>query len=172
MLRWWPVALIVALQLGALALLPRSASSARTSGSVITLRTRAVDPFDPLAGRFVVLRYRAEEAPADADVRALEGPADVWLRVARGEDGLWTGVAVELEPGPATATERSLRATWDGRRTELVGAGRLYLPEEECLAADAILRERPGEGEVDLAVDASGNVSPLRLRLEGEVFEP
>ena len=172
MLRWWPVALIVVLQLGALALLPRDASSARASGVEITLATRAVDPFDPLAGRFVVLRYRAEEAPPSAGVRELDDSTEVWLRVARGEDGIWAGVSVDREPGAATATERSLHARWDGHRAELVGAGRLYLPEEECLAADALLSERRGDGEVDLAVDASGNASPLRLRLGDEVFEP
>jgi hypothetical protein len=105
-------------------------------------------------------------------VEELDEGALVWVIVGRDPHAnLWEGVSVEVAPVAPTPTLRALRATWTGRRAELVGAGRLYLPEEECLEADRLLREQPTSGEVNLAVDEHGNVSPLRLWIQGRKFE-
>ncbi len=167
MSKWWPIVVVLALQLGALALLPQGAAKARASGAEITLRTVAVDPWDPLAGRYVVLRYAVEE-PFDG----LVGPGvvdgeTVWIRVGRSEPS-WERTDVTLTPGPWNERQRSLRATWRGGRPELDGASRLYLPEEECLEADRLLRNNP-ESYVDLAVSEDTAV-PLRLRIDERTF--
>jgi hypothetical protein len=162
------VALVVSLQLGALALLALRPARAIASGREITLRTRAVDPFDPLAGRYVVLRYEIEDTPPSPDAPPREGePA--YLVVEHAELA-WTGVSVGAEPAPATPTRLSLRVTWRAGRASLEQAGRLYLNEEQCLEADELLRLAPREGLVDLAVDEEGNATPRRLHIAGRVF--
>ncbi len=163
---WWPVIAVVVLQLGALAFMPLRSASAIASGREITLATEAVDPFDPLAGRYVVLRYGVERS----ERREAFGIGDtVWIAVERSEPA-WRGLRVTSSPERTLATRVSLRATWNGTRAVLENAGRLYLPEDECLAADELLRADPNAGLVDLAVDEHGNVSPLRLRIGERVF--
>lgn len=167
---WWPVVLVVVLQLGTLALVPLRAARALASGMELTLRTVAVDPFDPLAGRFIVLRYEVERTEATSAASFTDGQT-VWIVVEPGEPA-WRGLDILPVHLPPEPERLSLRATWRAGRPTLDGAGRLYLNEEQCLAADELLRQMPADGLVDLAVDELGNLSPLRLRIAGRVFEP
>lgn len=169
--RAWPVVLVVVLQLGALALLPLRSARARAGGREITLRTQAVDPFDPLAGRYIVLRYAAERPDQELPYDTFEEGQGVWIVIEESAPA-WLGARIAAAHEPATSARLSLRATWRRGRAELEGAGRFYLNEEQCLAADELLSQAPDEGLVDLAVDERGNVSPLRLHIAGRVFEP
>ncbi|HEX6882408.1 MAG TPA: GDYXXLXY domain-containing protein, partial [Planctomycetota bacterium] len=132
MRRFWPVLVVVGLQLAALALLPFRSARARLFGQEITLRTAPVDPFDLLAGRHVVLRYAVEDAGAPG--QAFEEGQTVWIVVAEGQPA-WELVAVAPAAPPPSAGRASLRATWRHGRPSLEGAGRLYLPEAEALEA-------------------------------------
>lgn len=167
---WWPLLLLLGLQLGALAVLPFRPASARSTGEVVRLRTRAVDPFDLLAGRFVVLGYEVEGLVPDEGVDLAKEQV-VWIEVERGEPA-WAGRRVVSVPGESSAGRRYLRARWSGGRTSLVNCGRLYLPEAQALEADELLRDAPDRGIVDLAVDSRGNASPLRLWIGDRVFPP
>jgi hypothetical protein len=129
-----------------------------------------VDPFDPLAGRYIVLHYAAERPDEQLSPDAFDEGQSVWIVVAESAPA-WLGVRIAAAHEPPTAERMSLRATWRHGRAELEGAGRFYLNEEQCLAADELLSRAPDEGLVDLAVDARGNVSPLRLRIAERVFE-
>jgi hypothetical protein len=44
------------------------------------------------------------------------------------------------------------------------------MSEELCDEADELLRETPEGGIVDLAVDASGNATPLHVRIAWRTF--
>ena len=168
MRRWWPVVVVVVLQLGALAVLSLRPASAVASGMEITLRTRAVDPYDPLAGRYIVLRYEIEQTPSPEAAELVEDEP-VYILVERAEPA-WLGVQVSTQPSGTSFDSLWLRATWHAGRAVLDEAGRLYLNEEQCREADELLLRAPDQGLVDLAVDEYGNVSPRRLHIAGRTF--
>jgi hypothetical protein len=167
--RWWPVAAVLVLQLGALAILPLRSASAIASGREITLRTRAYDPFDLLAGPYILLSYEVEETRRQGPNLDLPEDAPVYILVERAEPA-WLGIGFAPVHGEGTRDRLWLRATWHAGRPMLDQARRLYGNEEQCREADELLRKAPDEGLVDLAVDEDGNVSPRRLHIAGRTF--
>lgn len=166
MREWLRLAAVVAVQLAILVAIPLPQVLARHRGTLVTLRTAPVDPFDVLAGHYVTLSYEVERGSAARAQPGLSGGERVWLTVARAEPA-WTLVSVTRErPAPAP-DQVSIRARW--RRwgaAELEDASRLYVTEAQGKAVDARRRTRQAD-LVELRVDADGTPAVMRLRGPG-----
>lgn len=166
--RTWPLAAVLGVQLAIVAAIPFRTMVTRAEGVDVTLRTMPVDPFDPLSGYYVTLTYEAERPPSSA-LSTFAERDDVWVTVHRAEPA-WTPVSVTADRPPPQPDEISLRATWDGRRAEIVNAGRVYIPETERDNVDRAMRDVDRRALVDLRVSADGDVAVLRLRAGEKTF--
>jgi len=162
------IAVVIGVQLLALAAIPARSVRTRAVGQDVALWTAPVDPYDVLSGYYVTLTYEAESA-VTSDTRKFEKHDDVWVTIRRGEPA-WTQVSVRKERPAASPDELSLRARWNGWRVEIANAGRLYIPEDERDRASKLLGDVRGRALVDLKVDADGDVSVLRLRVGDATF--
>jgi len=162
------IAVVVGVQVLALAAIPVRTLRTRAQGADVALWTAPVDPYDVLSGYYVTLTYEAE-AVSTRDEHKFQKDDDVWVTVRRG-DPAWTQVSVRSERPAASPDEISLRARWIGWRAEIVNAGRLYIPETERDRASKLLSDAKGRGLVDLKVDADGGVSVMRLRVGDATF--
>jgi hypothetical protein len=167
MRRHWPIAVVLLVQLSILAFVPAARIAARMSGTRVSLRTAPVDPYDPLSGYYMVLTYEVERRASEAAPVVVRRRDRFWLTVRRGEDG-WTFDGLSRERPDVGGDRVALPARWNGRRMELVGAGRLFIPEAQRERAEEL--NRSGRGTVDLAVGADGTIAVLRLHLGGETF--
>jgi hypothetical protein len=165
----WGIAAVLAVQFAVVASIPIRAVSTRTSGADVTLWTVPVDPYSVMSGYYVTLSYEAEQADVEPVPTPLERNQPLWVTVRRDEPA-WTPVSVTRERPDAVPGEVSLRARWNGHRVELENAGRLYIPETERERADEHVRNAGGRGLVDLKVGTGGDLSVLRLRIDGAVF--
>jgi uncharacterized membrane-anchored protein len=162
------IAVVVGVQLLALAAIPARALRTRAVGQDVSLWTAPVDPYDVLSGYYVTLTYEAESTAA-VDTQRFEQDEDVWVTIRRG-DPAWTRTSIGRERPAPSPDELSLRARWAGWRVQIVNAGRLYIPEDERDRASKLLGDVNGRALVDMKVDSDGNVSVLRLRVGDATF--
>jgi uncharacterized membrane-anchored protein len=170
--RWWPLGVVLAVQLGVLAIVPARHVRARAFGTPVTLRTRPFDPFDVLSGYYVDLHYevelRAATALTPAQRESLRQGDLVWVTLRRAEPA-WEFESVALsEPEQKQRDDRvAVPAEYEGVSSlRLVGARRLYVPETQREEADQVR----GEALVDARVGPDGTVALLRMRIGGKVF--
>ena len=163
--RHWPIAVVLLAQLGILGVVPARHVRARLTGVAVTLRTEPVDPYDILAGYYVTLDYQVEH---EAARQMGTPPADgsVWWLVVRRADPAWEFVSVVRERPEPSADTVALKAKWRHRDFEIVGAGRLYVPETKRKEAD---RGRT-PALVDMKVGPDGTIALLRMRMGNEVY--
>lgn len=167
--RWGPLAAVLVIQLGILALVPARQVRARLTGTPVTLRTVPVDPYDHLSGYYVTLRYEVERLLPEEDPRT-----DAWLVVRRAEPA-WKGVRVTAaRPASLPEGELAIRLTPvpDARGgCVLPSACRFYIPEARREEVDAALGRSGGSGLVDLRVGEDGEVALVRFRIGELVLE-
>jgi uncharacterized membrane-anchored protein len=154
--------LVIAIQVAILAAIPLRQVRARLSGTVITLETMPVDPYDVLSGYYVTLRYRAEQPPDAGALREGDGPA--WVLLAPAEPA-WAPLRLARERPPAGDGTVALRVDVEHGRARIPSAGRFYVPEARREEVDRALRAAGSRALVDLKVDDDGNVALLRLRV-------
>jgi hypothetical protein len=190
------LAAAIGLQLVLLALVPAPQVLAGARGQLVTLATAPVDPFDPFSGAYVRLAYEVEQPAKGIPYPELAEGDALYLVVGQASP-TWRIVeyATALpapEPGRA-----ALKATWHHGRPRLESAGKLYLPAETAVAAEAALtglrqewwkaradaraeaREHgtpfveptPPSAEVDLRVDETGAIRLIELRVGGQTFK-
>ena len=167
------LAFLLLFQLSMLALVPAKKLVAQLFGTDVTLATRPVDPYDPLAGYYVTLAYAIEVvAPttvaAAADLAKLGNADPVWLEVAPAEPA-WTLVKIHRER-PKTRNKVFIRGRWRRSHARLDGASRLYIPEDERDDVADALDKAKGRGLVDLKVGPDGTAVVLRLRVGGQTY--
>ena len=166
----WKIAVVLAAQFAVLVAIPVRTLRTRATGADVTLWTAPIDPFDVMSGYYVTLAYEAERPPEGRPAdRSPRERRDVWVTVRRG-DPAWTPVSVTDERPDAAPDELSLRARWNGWRTEIVNAGRLYIPETQRQDVEAALDAVRRRGLVDLRVSQDGDVAVIRLRADGKTF--
>jgi hypothetical protein len=117
----------------------------------------------------MTLTYEAER-PDDALLpEGLERGDSIWLELERAEPA-WKLVGVSRERPDPAPDRVSVPARWRWNRAAIVGAGRLYIPEQQRERAELLNREFRGKGLVDAMVGADGTVAILRLRLGDDTF--
>lgn len=167
------LAFLLLFQLSILALVPAKKLMARLVGTDVTLATRPVDPYDPLAGYYVTLGYEIEVAApvttAESTARAeLKNNRPVWLEVAPAAPA-WTLVKIHTER-PKARGKVFIRGTWRRSRARLEEASRLYIPEDQRDDVADALAKTKGRGLVDLKVGGDGTAVVLRLRVGGQTY--
>jgi hypothetical protein len=165
-IRHWPLAVVLVVQLGFLGAIVGGQLHLRSTGTEITLRTVPVDPYDLLSGYYLDLRYEVEQKVGP--LGGAERGDLFWITVRRGPE-VWEYVnSTPWKPDPAP-DHVHLRAVWRGG-ARLVGADRLYLPEAQRDRAEQLTREFEGRGLVDLVVGEDGELAVIRLRLGEQSF--
>lgn len=170
--RWWPLGIVLAVQVGVLSIVPARHLAARGFGTKITLRTRPFDPFDVLSGYYVDLRYEVEMAAAAAlseeQREKLREGSEVWVTLRRAEPA-WEFFSVSLERPTLRNRDDfvAVPAAHDGiSMLRFVGARRLYVPETQRSEAEQVR----GNALVDARVGRDGTIALLRMRVGGKTF--
>ncbi len=161
---------VLAIQVAILAAIPLRQVRARVAGTEITLDTLPVDPRDLLSGHYVILRFKAEDAPRDLVDAAVEADGPAWLVVERAEPA-WRAVAVVRDRPAARRDRVAIRTTFTHGHPDIPFAERFYIPEARREEVDRALAASRGVALVDLRVDGDGNVALLRFRVGGLVLE-
>jgi len=176
MRRHWPLAVVLVVQAGILAAMAAPHVVARARGTLVTLRTAPIDPYDFMSGYHLVLHYEVENPPREMVPPDLADGDRVWLVVRRAEPA-WELADVTLTRPAARADHVALPARWTKRflgaadgRAEIEGADRVYMPETRRRRAEELASDRGKRGLVDLRVGPDGTVAVLRLRIGGESF--
>jgi len=169
--RVWPICIVLAVQVGLLAVVPARHMLARSFGTAITLKTRPLDPYDLLSGYYVTLRYEVEEA-AHRELMSKENDMldrgdRVWIIIRRDQPA-WKFVSVTSER-PHTGSDPdtiALPAKFEYHEVRMVGATRLYVPETQ--------RDEAGRASrgafVDARVGSDGTVALLRMRVGDKTY--
>lgn len=175
-LGWWRLGAMVGLQLILLALIAFPRVEAIRSGATVWLRTTPVDPYDPLAGYYVTLRYEVEREALEARPDLAQGTR-LWLTLVPGQPAteardappVWRLQAVHTERplGP----EAAVRATLKNGRVRIDGAGRFFVPEDARARVEEALREAPEPALVELRVGADGVAVVRSLWVGSRGFE-
>lgn len=145
-------------------------------GTEVLLRVQPVDPRDLLRGDYVFLSYDISRLPAklfadlpsgQGDIR--EGPVTVRLR--KGNDGHWQALtawrgAASSAPGADEVDVKGrvftgLGLTPDSTVSVSYGIERFYLPENEGLAIENDMRERPFSVRVAVGKDGTAQIKAL-----------
>lgn len=156
----------VGLQLALLAAAPLTRIDALTAGTLVTLETAPVDPYDPLAGYYVTLGYAVEREAG----RALDGyEGRLWLVVAADTPGWryrrWSETRPSVGPD-----EAALPAVARSSRVRIEAASRLYISESVRFEIDEAMRAAKAPPLVDLSVGRLGSVIVRRLRVGRRVY--
>jgi len=169
MTKHWPLAVVLIVQLGFLGAMVGGQLHLRSTGTPITLRTVPVDPYDLLSGYYLDLRYEVEVKAGQPAPGGIESGDHFWITVRRGSEA-WEYVNSTLwKPDPAPDLVL-LPAVWRRGRAELVGAGRIYVPEAQRREAEERVLEFEGRGLVDLRVGEDGTLAVVRLRIGQHTF--
>lgn len=135
----------------------------------VRLRVRPSEPFDPLVGHHLGLRYEVAQAAEAADSgRGPPGP--VWLELRPSDGSAWRLEAVLAAP-PALPRV-AVRAERDRRgRVRLDRATRLYVPEVHRAAIGRALADPDPRPEVSLRVSPSGAAAITRLHIGERIID-
>jgi uncharacterized membrane-anchored protein len=150
------------------------------TGQVVTLETKPVDPYDVFRGYYMVLSYVASQ-PEGFRLEAYEPNEVVYTLLRKDESGVWQPVSVlrkcpaDLDVGQAVIRGRVSADRW--RRNIVYGIEEFYVPENtrHRIESEAWDARRSGAGKsrvlVDIAVDAQGRSSLLRLHIGDKTYE-
>jgi uncharacterized membrane-anchored protein len=161
-------------QIAIMAVSPIEQMKIRSSGRVITLMTRPVDPYDVMRGYHVTLSYKISEPPG-FDKNAAETGETVYVRLKRDEAGIWNAEEAFSEFPQVLGEDRIVIKgrvpdnTWPN--PILFGIEKYFVPEEMGERIEADVRDRRQRILVDVAVDDEGNAALLRLKVGENVYE-
>ena len=173
--RWFLAA--VGLQAAILVAAPVQRMITIATVRVVSLKLAPVDPYDPLRGWYMALRFdvsRPDEIDGWSD---LEEHSQVWVELRVPDAGVATPAALHTSMPEAVGEDRALirgrlrgRAQADWSRL-VFGIEQFYLPETTRTEVERILRDQPDQAVADVALDSNGHPAILRLRAADQVFE-
>lgn len=170
-------ALAVALQLAVLLGLIGRSSYTLATGTEVVLKSEPFDPWDPLKGEYVRLRYNISTFPlasrAEGEEPSYQRGDLVWVILQKG-DPYWTATALGKErsqPGPDQVAVRA-RIDWvnwgssvtQPRAILLFGIEEFYVPEGE---GPGLEKERDGI-TVKAKVDRFGRMALSQVLVQGQ----
>ena len=159
--RWVALVVVVQLALVGVAVWPRL--SARLTGTEYRFRVTTVDPFEPLRGSYVALRYPDLGVGRTPTTGFSSEPVDrrVYLPIVRGADGISTaGTALARRPahGPYLACRDRGWEVRCGIESWFVSSGRAGAFQQAARSGTAVALVR---------VDARGNAALVSVSVTG-----
>jgi uncharacterized membrane-anchored protein len=167
------LAVVAALQLGALGTMVADRVRIVKTGREIVLPIVPVDPRDLFKGDYVRLGYPISTIPATARKDgALDGAKEAYVTIEQGADQTWSVVQIDKTYPKATAVNQVVlhaRPAWGWRndfRNVRYGIERYYVPEGKGRDLEKLAREKKLAAIV--AVDTRGNAVITGLSSEGK----
>lgn len=161
-------------QIAIMAVSPVDKMMIRSSGRVITLETRPVDPYDVMRGYYVTLHYRISEPPGYSKNAPRNGDT-VYVLLKRDDDGIWNAQEALFEFPDEVGEDQVVIKGWvpDSRWRDpiLFGIEKYFVPEDMGAEIEAAMRDRTGRILVEVAVDEKGNAALLRLKVGETTYE-
>lgn len=125
------------------------------TGTTVVLKTQPVDPFDPLRGQYLVIRYEI------SNVRLPENAKDgdsIYVKLKEGEDKIWHSESASLnKPGSGIFIRGTARKSWRGSVE--------YGIEQYFFERDSHV---PRMDSVKVKIDSSGQARIVELMMEGK----
>lgn len=166
---WRPLLLVIAVQIGILALIPGRRVEAQLGGDEIVLQTVPVDPYDMLAGYYATLRYAAEQAPRDPEVEALAEGSTVYIWLEHGETSA-APIKVATSRPLVGADIPFVRAKWRRGSVRITDAERFYFPEERRDEINKAFVDAGGRALVTLRLAPDGTPLVTKVRVNGRDY--
>ncbi|MGA7952715.1 MAG: GDYXXLXY domain-containing protein [Gloeobacterales cyanobacterium] len=164
----------VFLQTVVLLLAPARQSYILATGTMITLRTAPVDPYNILQGYYVALGYDISNPNALPGYTTQKDGQTLYVTLAKPKnspDAPWSAVRVNTSKPPDLSPKQVVLKGILKNGRVLYGLESYNIPEEQRVEINNNLRERPERALLDAKVDASGAATPLRLRIGGKIYD-
>ena len=159
------LAAAVALQVLILLAVPATKVWTRWTGETVLLAIEPADPFDPLRGWHLVLRYELGDPSSFAEADELRHGRTAWAVARVDEDGVARPVRLSTErPERLAEGEILLRGRARGGRVKY-GAEAFFLPESRRSEVEDDLRAHVEEACAEVRVGADGRVALVALRV-------
>jgi uncharacterized membrane-anchored protein len=194
----WAISIPLLIQTVLISVIPLQAAISTLLGKTIILRTVPVDPYDPLRGYYVTLRYdisqrgilstldgwesvRPDLGPPRPTTRLLEPGKIFYVTLeAPGKTTApnqpWEPIAISPDrPRDLPENQIALQGNY-GRNGVLYGLERYYLPEADRLVLEGRIREAQTATEqprltVEIRVGLLGKAVPIALWIQDERIE-
>ncbi|HOK67822.1 MAG TPA: GDYXXLXY domain-containing protein [Anaerohalosphaeraceae bacterium] len=167
-------ALAVGFQLAILAAVPARQIHARLTGTLITIRTAPVDPYDFLSGYHVVLRYEISQVSKEqwAAVSSPQNPAaTVYAVLKKGPEDIWSLESLSRTLPKNLSPEQIAVKGRIHRDQILYGIEHFFIPEEGRNELETALRNNRERALAQIRVDKYGNAALIRLIVQGKTYE-
>jgi len=159
-------AVAVALQVLILLAVPATKVWTRWTGETVLLAIAPADPFDPLRGWHLVLRYELGDPASFAEAGDLRPGRAAWAVVRVDEAGVARPVRLSAErPDELAEGEILLRGRARGSRVTY-GVEAFFLPETRRSEVEDDLRAHVEEARAEVRVGADGRAALVALRVE------
>lgn len=166
--------LAVAVQLAILAAVPAKQVYARRTGTLITIKTAPVDPYDFLSGYHVVLGYEISRLPETLKQSApmdREDGRTIYVILARGPEDVWSIQSVsQTLPAQLPPDQIALKGRWRYDRIEY-GIEHFFIPEKGRHKIESALRNNRQSALAQIKVDRFGHAALVRLIVAGKEYE-
>ena len=151
---------------------PAKKVSARRTGTLITIKTAPVDPYDFLSGYNVRLSYEISQPKGIYKLREDYGDNfTVYVVLKEGDDGIWNAQSVYKDmPKNIPADCVVIKGRTRGSRVEY-GIESYFIPEKHRKEIEQDLRQNLRRAKVQIKVDKHGNAALIRLLIDDRVYE-
>ncbi|MEJ5260021.1 MAG: GDYXXLXY domain-containing protein [Anaerohalosphaeraceae bacterium] len=167
-------ALAVGLQLVILAAVPARQIYVRLTGTLITIRTAPVDPYDFLSGYHVVLRYEISQVSEEqlSAVSSSKKPSTtVYAVLKKGPEDIWSLESLSRTlPNNLSPEQIAVKGTVIRDQIEY-GIENFYIPEKDRDELERALRSGRERALAQIRVDKYGNAALIRLIVQGKTYD-
>lgn len=166
--------LAVGLQLAILAAVPAKKIHARMTGTLITIRTVPVDPYDFLSGYHVVLRYEISQPSKEQWAGFSSQPhsgTTVYAVLKKGPEEIWSLESLS-QTLPKNLSSEQIAVKGKISRSQIeYGIEHFFIPEEIRNEFERELRQNHQRVLAQIRVDKYGNAALIRLLIGGKAYE-
>jgi uncharacterized membrane-anchored protein len=163
--RTWLFVAAVALQLIVLLSVPAPKVWTRYRGTSALLAIEPADPFDPMRGWYLTLRYEAGRPGAYEGAERPPNDRTIWAVVEPDEDGVARPVRLSLErPRDLSGSELLLRG-WVRKGRIDYGVETFFVPEKRREEIEQDLRDHIAEARAEVRIGADGQVALIGLQV-------
>jgi len=159
----------VAVQLGILAVIPARQIYTRSTGTLVTIRTAPVDPYDVLSGYYVTLAYEISTPPG---LNGSPGNNErVYVVLVPGEDNVWVAQSTYRTRPASIPPGAVVVRGWQKGMWVRYGIEAFYVPEENREEIERALRQNQGTAKAQIKVDRFGHAALERLIIADKTYE-
>jgi uncharacterized membrane-anchored protein len=163
--------LAVGIQLAILAAVPAKKIHTRLTGTLITIKTMPIDPYDFLSGYHVVLGYEISRLPEEHRQFTQQEDQTVYVILRMGPEDIWAIESVSRTLPQQLPPDRVvLKGKTRYERIEY-GIESFFIPEEGRHEIESALRNNRQNALAQVKVDRFGNAALIRLIIDGKEYE-